>query len=347
MRVLAAAALMGLLTGCSSVASHLPAATSAQTSPIAGASPSPSPIPTARTAAPFPLPPLTHVDFSCRLPVLGSASTGFDFSFIDFPSRRQSPTNSQGSYIYYDAVVDRWLPAPSYVWSPDGRQYAIADNPPATPPTPTHVHIVDSATGADVRVFTMPDTQSYFVLEFTTKGMELAVAGPGVWRLDPTTGHVVKVSDGFYAPEDEWIGVWDPRDVLPSPISGNSPRNPADRIDHRDATGTLTTWFYQPGKVLSWMPFLGTPALLVELETDAGVEYWLVSGPNRSTRLASYSQTSRQTLPLTDMDIGGFSRAVADTHGIWLGGGSMYLITVSGVIERVDDHGGYPAGICA
>jgi hypothetical protein len=269
------------------------------------------------------------------------------FSFIDFPSRQQSPANSQGSYIYYNPVVDRWLPAPRYLWSPDGRQYAVSDNQPTTPPTPTHVHIVDAATGADARVFTMPDSQSYFVLEFTTKGVELGVAGPGVWRLDATTGQVIKVSDGFNAPEDEWIGIWDPRDVLPSPISGYPFRNPADRIDHRDATGTLTSWFYLPGKVLSWMPFLGSTALLVEVETDVGVEYWLVNGPNRSTRLASYSASSQQTLPSTDMDIGGFYRAVADTHGIWLGGGSMYLITASGAIERVDDHGGYPAGICA
>src|SRR5712692_9315754 len=104
MRALVAAALMGLLAGCGSVASHQPAATSAQPSSIAGASPSPSPFPTARTPPPFPLAPLTHVDFSCRLPVI--MAWGFEYSFIDFPSRRQSATSSPGN-IYYDPVVDR------------------------------------------------------------------------------------------------------------------------------------------------------------------------------------------------------------------------------------------------
>src|SRR5260370_21532366 len=161
---------------------------------------------------------------------------------------------------------------------------------------------------------------------------------------DTSTGQGIKVSGGFNAPEDEWIGMLDPRDVLPSPVSGYALRNPTDRIDHRDAIGTATTWFYQPGKTLWWLPFAGSTALLVEVATDAGVEYWLVSGPNRTSRLASYSQSSQQTLPSTDMDIGGFYRAVADTHGIWIGGGSIYLITASGAIERVDDNGGYPAG---
>ena len=351
MRAFVAVVAVGLLTACTVVASHAPAATSAQPSIIARASPTP----TAQTAPPFPLPQLTRVGFSCRLPVIDSRL--FPFSFVDFPTRQPTPANSPG-YIYYDEVVNRWLSAPRDVWSPDRRQYAIADPPQqprypqpatsaATLPAPTHVHIVDAATGADVRVYTMPDTKDYFVLEFTTKGVELAASAPGVWRLDPTTGRVAKVSEGFYAPEDEWIGTWDPRDALPSPASGYGYRNPADRIDHRDADGTATTWFYRPGKVLTWLPFVGSTAVLVEVGTDDGVEYWLVSGPNRSTRLAGYSQNGQQTLPLTDMDTGGFYRAVADMHGIWLGGGSIYLITVSGAIERVDNQGGYPAGICA
>lgn len=337
MRALVAAVLMGLLTGCGSVASRQPAATSASPSPAA------QPASEARTPPPFPLAPLTHVDFACRLPITTSSSAGFEYSFIDFPSRKQSPTSSPG-YVYYDAAVGRWLPAPSYLWSPDGRQYATTDHPPGSP---TRVRIVDAATGTDSRVFTMPNAQSYFVLEFTTKGVELAVTGPGVWRLDPATGHVVKVSDGFYAPEDEWIGTSNPGDVIPSPDSGYAFRNPADRIGHRGADGTVTPWFYMPGRMLLWLPFVGSQALLVEVSTDAGVEYWLVNGPNRATRLASYSQSSQQTLPLTDMDTGGFARAAADAHGIWLGGGSIYLITASGAIERVDDHGGFPAGICA
>jgi hypothetical protein len=232
--------------------------------------------------------------------------------------------------------------------SPDGRRYAYTEGWSASPPAPPRLHIADAATRADLSVVTMPDGQPYQVADFTSNGVYLVISfegtAPGVWRFDPASGALTKVSNGFYPPTGAaWIGVVDPRDPKPQQSAMTGAAQP-DRIDRRDDAGQTTTWFYAPGYQVSWVAFSGSPALLVSAfhQTDPAAStydevYWLVDGPGQATRLVF--QTS-QPLNL----LSGFGSAIADAHGIWIGG--LYLVRRSGAILRVFDGSVYPANGC-
>jgi hypothetical protein len=294
---------------------------------------------------------LTTVDFSCRLPAYrrGGEATSW---FIDFPALSVSVTSELGTF--YDAAVSRWLPAFQNQVSPDGRRYAYTEGWSASPPSAPRVHVVDAGTGADVRVVTMPDAQPYFVIDFTGTGVDLGIGfegrGPGVWKLDPTTGVVTKVSDGLYPPSTQWLGVVDPSDPQPyrSAMTGMPGEN---RIDHRDAAGQTTTWFYRPAHVVRWIAFATNSALLVRSDWSdpanasvGGTEFWLVSAPNEAIELATY--TFQETSPYLDLS-NGFQTAIADSHGIWVGGEqSLYLVTLQGAVLRVYPKSAYPASGC-
>jgi hypothetical protein len=193
----------------------------------------------------------------------------------------------------------------------------------------------------------MPDAQPYQVVDFTNSGVYLIVAfegtAAGVWRVDPGSGVMIKVSDGYYTPSGAaWIGVVDPRD--PNPQRSAMSGMPApDRIDRRDDAGQTTTWFYEPGHAVSWVAFAGSPAAMVvstfrqdlnsSPPTEPEVAFWLVDSPGHSTRL-----TSDSTYFLS-----GFNSAIADTHGIWIGGDGLHFIQRGGAIVRVFDSSVYPA----
>jgi hypothetical protein len=272
-------------------------------------------------------------------------------SFIAFPAGTSMSAGQSG--YYYDRAVARFLPVPRSAISPDGLRYAYTEGWLANPPTATRVHVVDARTGADLRSVAMPDTQPYFVIDFTSSGIDLGIGfegrGQGVWKMDPNTGVVAKVSDGLYPPDAQWFGVVDAKDPQPyrSAISGMPGEN---RIDHRDAAGQTTTWFYRPGFELAWVAFIGTPALLVLAHShDLTVpvdnfEYWLAVGVGQATELAAYG--SQQSSPYSGL-YDGFRSAIADSHGIWIGGGSLFLVGRSGNVQRVYGQAVSPANGCS
>ena len=198
------------------------------------------------------------------------------------------------------------------------------------------------------------EAQPFGVAAFTTAGVSLVIAyegvQPGVWRADPDTGKVTKVSNGSYEPAGAaWLGVVDPRDPNPfqSPAYGFLSPN---RIDRRDDSGATTTWFYRPGFAVGWVAFDGSSALLVRAvhqdlsAGDFGEEYWLVDGPGRATKLADHS--AQTMYPYYDLQ-SGFDGGVADKHGIWIGGQkALYLIRRSGAILQVFQGLAFPANGC-
>ncbi len=357
MRQILALAVTAVISACGGnaspgVASHSASASVSPSSPASTAAiPSPTPTPASPSPSSAPVLPLTSVGFSCRLAAYrrGGEATSW---FIDFPALSISVTSELGTF--YDTAVSRWLPVFQNQVSPDGRRYAYTEGWSASPPTAPRVHVVDAGTGADVRVVTMPDAQPYFVIDFSGTGVDLGIGfegrGPGVWKLDPTTGVVTKVSDGLYPPSAQWLGVVDPSDPQPyrSVMTGMPGEN---RIDHRDAAGQTTTWFYRPAHVVRWIAFATNSALLVRSDWSdpanpsvGGTEFWLVSAPNQASELAAHK--FQESSPYADLS-DGFQNAIADRHGIWIGGGqSLYLVTLQGAVLRVYPKSAYPASGC-
>ena len=297
---------------------------------------------------------LTTVDFHCSLPVYSSAGARLIDAMVVFPTLTTNP-GGEGGY-YFDRQVSRWLPVTRNAVSPDGRRYAYTEGWAVTPQAAPRVHVVDAATGKDIRVVTMADANPYGVADFTSTAIYLITAyeavGPGVWRLDPDTGAVMKVSDGFYRPAGAvWTSVVDPRDPNPT-TSGMDGQPQPNRIDRIDGAGGAATWFYKPGYAVSSVAFAGNHALLVQASSEVisnvmyKTEFWLVSAPGKETRLASFDGALQPPSPYRDLS-SGFYNAIADVHGIWIGSEhSVYLVKPNGQILRVYGGSAYPANSC-
>jgi hypothetical protein len=302
--------------------------------------------PSPPTAAPSPSAIIT-LEFSCRLPVSGYDKSGLG-AFISFPARNVALASEGG--LYYDRAVSRWVPVPRRAVSPDGRRYAYTDRWPVNATTAQKVHVVDAASGTELQVAAMPDTKPYQVVDFTSTGIylhrEFESTAPGVWRFDPTTAVLTKVSDGFYPPSGAtWLRVVDPGDPHPQ-ISALSGEKAPNRIDRRDEAGETKTWFYAPGYGVSWVAFASTPAIVVAaLRQDNSTGkfeevYWLVSGPDHAVRIAFETNRPGELAA-------GFGSAIADRYGIWIGGeGSLYLVRTDGAVLRVFDRPVKPANGC-
>jgi len=298
--------------------------------------------------------PLTTVDFRCSLPVYSYAGSRLIDAMVALPARTTTP-GGEGGY-YYDREVSRWLPVTRRAVSPDGRRFAYTEGWTVTPPVAPRVHVVDAATGNDIRVVSMPDAQPYAVVDFTSTAIYLVISyegtGPGVWRLDPATGAVAKVSEGHYqAAGAAWNSVVDPRDPNPTTSALDGQPQP-NRIDRTDGAGGSVTWFYKPGYAVYPIPFAGNKALLIQASSEVNsnamykTEFWLIAAPGKQTKVAGYDGAVEPPSPYRDLSSGFFS-AIADVHGIWIGGEhSLYLVKPSGTILRVYGESAYPANGC-
>ena len=298
---------------------------------------------------------LTTVDFNCSLPVYSYTGPRLIDATIALPTLTTTP-GGEGSY-YYDREVSRWLPVSRQAVAPDGRRYAYTEGWAVTPRAAPRVHVVDAATGKDIRVVTMPDANPYAVADFTSTAIYLVVqyegTGPGVWSLDPATGVVTKVSDGFYHPAGAvWSSVVDPRDPNPTRSAMDGQPQP-NRIDRIDGGGGAVTWFDKPGYAVYSIAFAGNKALFVQatIQDNTGAmyktEFWLVSAPGKQVRLAAYDGYLQPPSPYRDLS-SGFFNAIADGHGIWIGGEhSLYLVKPNGQILRAYGQSAYPANGCA
>ncbi len=344
-----AVVLLVILAACSSTptaATPTPSPTSRASAPTATSSPLPPATPLA-SAPPATLPTIPP-SFTCRIPVYDP--NGLHDSFIAFPKGIATPAATGG--YYFDIKVGRWLPVGRNSVSPDGLRYAYAEGWSVTPAVAPRVHIIDASNDRAIRVVTMPAAQPYVVADFAADGVYMISAyegctAPGVWRVDPDTGSIAKVSDGNYVPAGAtWISEIDPRDPNP-PRSAESGQAEPNRIDYRDASGRTSMWFYRPGYALAWVAFARRSEILVQAWTGTGdqkLEYWLVIAAGHATPLASGPLVDSN--PYSD-PFGGFFSAISDFHGIWIGGGQgLYLVSPTGLFTRAYGAAAYPANGC-
>ena len=339
-------ALVLLTAACGGAAEPQANATiSASATPPSAATPSAKPVP-----SPTPVTPIARVGFACRLPFVRRVdSTHNQAGFITFPAGTFAGDPQAGANAaYYDPAVSRWLPVGREAVAPDGLRYAFTTggSVTATPAAP-RLHVVDAMTASDTTFdLGLPGTQPYGVLRFTAEGVYVGSGWEGFafgyWRVDPSSGAVVSL--GTKQPEFDdgsghvWRSVVDPRDPNParSALSGRS--LPDAIVRHDLKTGTDETWFYRQGSNVALAGAFVDAGILVWTEPpisasgDGAHEYWAVRAPGRSALVAH-------------IDYGGLT--MADSHGIWMGGGDgVYLFTPDGGVRRVYDAAGDPANGC-
>lgn len=246
--------------------------------------------------------------------------------------------------LAYDRVSRRWLPSARELISPDGSAYAYSEPAklPVGPGTPTRIHVVTVATGADRVVYSGGTKDA--PIDFAGEGIYMVgarwEASPvGLRLLDPQSGTVRVI-----ATAGDWTVIaagaaWGINAELVG--LGSNP----DRIDRLDLTsGAVTTWYEAPAD--RWvMPigqdFDGSPLIGVfTASTVAGPQVedvYRLEGPAQVRYLFTGAATTQFITP------GNFT---TDSHGLWfatLNGLMLYNDRVG--LRLVAEDRGLPAGV--
>ncbi len=279
----------------------------------------------------------------------------------------------------YDAVVARWLPVARHQVSDDGLRYAYREllrgNPNAIPgdqpPSEVRFHVVDVRTGSDQVVYTTNGTPPFVIAGFSEQAIWLTRCGNeaggcwgSLWRLDPVTRKVSKVSDR----RGRWVisggAAWTVICSSPRYPPGDTSSPPADtclmgladskpdqllRIDL--TTGNEETWDPQPGIVLLGIGPDGLPVLKLNS-----------CGESTLLRVTQRGQTERLfAVPVDKLNPGGGFEGpvVSDETGTWLSvidGGpeprsaspamavGIYMYSKTSGVRKVSDFPGVPVG---
>jgi hypothetical protein len=290
--------------------------------------------------------------------------------------------SSEGDFgqTTYDGVAARWLPVARHQVSIDGLRYAYRELlrgdpnaiPADQPPTEVRFHVVDVRTGSDQVVYTTNGTPPFVITGFSEQAIWLTRCGNeeggcwgSLWRLDPATGKVSKVSDRrgrwVISGGAGWTVIcssprYPPGDTSSPPpdtcLMGLADSKPDQLLRIDLTTGTEETWDREPGIVLLGMG----PDELPVLKLNSGDESTLL-------RVTQRGQTERLfAVPIDKLNPGGGFEGpvVADKTGIWLAvvdGGpqpravspamaaGIYLYSRSSGVRKVSDFPGLPVGI--
>ena len=268
-----------------------------------------------------------RVSFSCRLPIVWTATSGATTQaragFLKFPEQTvtQDPGAPAGS-LFYDRAAARWLPVLREAVSDDGKRYAyttgnVISNTPGT------VHVVDIASGADRTVYS--GNTVYSVVSFAAEGIYLTrqpgeSLPRGLWIEDPAGGSMRLINSSVV---DPWVAAgvgwgidFDTSDPSPAPGGIENPFNRLLRIDLK--TGATTPWFKWFGASISLdgVDYSGNPFVAVgrrstsdpNNETD---EFWFVTASGTGQRL--FAGRSDQPWPRR--------LGAIENHGAWFSQG--------------------------
>jgi hypothetical protein len=176
-----------LITACGQNAGNVglkPTATArASAQPSAESTPQPGPSPT-----PFSL--------TCRLPVLSNpGSNKTDRGWVTFPGGQFSFDPSSQWNGSYDWAIHAWVPVEGFAVAPDGQSYVMY--------TAQGISVVNAKTGSRKVILSTkgPKARQFWsLLAYTSKGVFLGAfesgsdtpgpPAPGIWLLDPASGHL-------------------------------------------------------------------------------------------------------------------------------------------------------------
>jgi hypothetical protein len=252
--------------------------------------------------------------------------------FISVPSGTFTPDPGANSALTYDRAYKRWLPVLAANVLPDGSMYAYEMELPDA----YELHVVWVANGADKMIRRMPYDDAYSIVALKPEGVYLVPIlhrsgiPVGLWLLSSTTATFTEVPG---AASSRWQAIADGA-AWGGPVGGN-------RLDRLDLfTGVVATWFLhdvapQVGMGFGYGPSVvgfdlsGRPLIVFSppIDTTASParttpvpEVWLVSAPDRATRLTGFVVPDQ-----------GLQAGVTDSHGTWLvGADGFYVYTDSG-----------------
>ena len=268
--------------------------------------------------------PDTSLTLTCRLPVNSPTYPGDPpGGWIPFPGGKferdpaSLPIRLQSHVPSYDRAIKAWLPVEYRYVAPSGTSYILTGDPSLA--HPSAFYLVDVKTGARRLVLGDGPPQapgSWTVVDFAGAGVYLWSAGiqtvPGLWLLDPATGHVRLVDGSHY---------W--RMVANGAAWALDPEGPAPGVKQAIyrldlASGKVERWYETDTAIYMLSPDSDGHVLVV-IGDDSPPRLGMLVGPDRFQRLA---------LPP------GFP-AISDAYlrnpGVWLAlrGGGLALYTAS------------------
>ncbi|HET7465246.1 MAG TPA: hypothetical protein VFL29_01155 [Candidatus Dormibacteraeota bacterium] len=350
---------------CSTTSGPPPASlqTTPSTSPSAGVTVLPSASPSSS-----PAPPVMHVAFTCRLPVItltyGAESNTYQGGFISFPSGAYAAdpkgviTFKSGFFVtqqtpaliggpdeltppFFDVAAGRWVPSSAGETAPDGSSYAYANtSDPSTGAAIIHVVNVRSGTEKTFHVaIPIVAASGIEVVDYDGAGVyfvanQIDSRPTGVWRLDVATGKVAALAQtgNVLAVRGgyAWVGALDPHDSNP-PQAGSRPL--FDSIAQVNlSNGAQTTWFHTPGRSETLLGLVtnGNPVLNISDAPD----YPVNGGEVRLLdHPSSGAEDSGQLVSGSGMSL---SQPQGDGDRTWFAGdGGIYLYTQAAGLQRV------------
>jgi hypothetical protein len=187
-----------LITACGQNAGNVglkPTATARSSAqPSAESTPQPSPSPT-----PF--------DFTCRLPVISNpGSDKTNRGWVTFPGGQFSLDPSSQWNGSYDWAIHAWVPVEQWAVAPDGNSYVVHTGgayPVERNDEPASITVVNARTGSRKVILSTKGPKAppgWSILAYTSRGVLLGAFGPGyetpgppapgIWLLDPASGHI-------------------------------------------------------------------------------------------------------------------------------------------------------------